>query len=153
MSARATATQTGRSRSVLSMIAGPLADIGGAFLLGAGSVVVLLAGAFVFGLVKGSLELPGKLRADRAGARRAEFARSLDVQRLMAMPRRVKLASDLRPGDVLHYLGGVHVVERIEPLPGGYVGVYAFDGPVSGIPPGRQVEVARERVAISDFAG
>jgi hypothetical protein len=136
---------------MLSLTIGPLASVGGAFLLGAGAVVVLLIGAFVFGLVKGSAELPGKLRTDRARARRAEFAQGINPRRLMALPRRTKLASDLQAGDVLHYLGGVHVIERIEQLPGGFVGVHAFDGPVSGIPPSRQVEIAQERVAIPDF--
>ncbi len=136
---------------MLSIVVAPLASIGGAFLLGAGAVVVLLVGAFVVGVVKGTAELPGKRRAERAGVRRAEFVQGFDLQRLMAMPRRVKLASDLQPGDVLHYLGGVHVIERIEQLPGGFVGVHAFDGPVSGIPPGKQVEVAREPIEIPDF--
>lgn len=129
----------------------PSASAGGAFLLGAGAVVVLLVGAFVAGIVKGTVELPGKRRVERSRVRRAEFVRGLDLQQLAAIPRRTKPASDLQPGDVLHYLG-VHVVERIEPLPGGYVGVHGFDGPVSGIPAGRQVEVAQHRVAIPDFA-
>jgi hypothetical protein len=137
---------------MLASVQLPCASIGGAFLLGAGAVVVLLAGAFVVGIVKGAAELPGKRRTQRTGARRAEFVQSLDPQQLAVVPRRTKPASDLQSGDVLHYLGGVHVIERIEPLPGGFVGVHAFDGPVSGIPPGRQVEVARERVAIPNFA-
>jgi hypothetical protein len=136
---------------MLSLTAGPLASIGGAFLLGAGAVVVLLAGAFIVGFVKGSLELPGKLRADRARVHRAEFVQGLDVRRLMAIPRRTKIASDLQPGDVIHYLGGVHIIERIEQLPGGFVGVHGFDGPVSGMPPNRQVQVAQERITIPDF--
>jgi hypothetical protein len=128
----------------------PFASIGGAFLLGAGAVVVLLVGAFVIGIVKGTAELPGKLRANRERARRADFVQGLDLQRLMALPRRTKLASNLQCGDVLNYFG-VHVIERIEQLPGGYIGVHAFDGPVSGIPPDRPVEVARERVVIPTF--
>lgn len=139
--------------AVLSVIGGPLASIGGAFLLGAGSVVVLLVGAFVVGVVKGTAELPGKRHAEQARVRRAEFVQRLDLKQLMAMPRRAKLASELQPGDVLHYLGGIHVIERIEQLPGGFVGVHAFDGPVSGIPPGKHVEVARERISIPAFTG
>lgn len=137
---------------MLSAASCPLASIGGAFLLGAGAVVALLVGAFVVGIVKGTAELPGKRRAERARVRRAEFVRSLDLRRLAAMPQRIKLAADLQAGDVLHYFG-VHVIERIEPLPGGHVGVHGFDGPVSGIPPDRQVEVARERISIPDFNG
>jgi hypothetical protein len=137
---------------VLSVGTAPLAGIGGAFVLGAGAVVVLLVGAFVVGIVKGATELPGKRRTQRAGDRRAEFVQGLDLRRLAAMPRRTKLASDLQSGDVLHYFG-VHVIERIEPLPGGHVGVHGFDGPVSGIPADRQVEVGQQRVAIPDFAG
>jgi hypothetical protein len=135
---------------VLSAAFWPLASVGGAFLLGAGAVVVLLVSAFVAGIVKGTAEMPGRRRAERSRVRRAEFVQGLDLQRLMAMPRRTKLPSDLQRGDVLHYFG-VHVVERIEQLPGGFIGVHGFDGPVSGIPPDRQVEVARERVAIPDF--
>lgn len=136
------------------MLAGvqlPCASIGGAFLLGAGAVVVLRAGALVAGIIKGTAELPGKRRAERSRVRRAEFVQSLDLQRLAAMPRRMKPAGDLQAGDVLHYFGG-HVVERVEPLPGGHVGVHGFDEPVSGIPASRQVEVAQQRVAIPDFA-
>lgn len=128
-----------------------LASIGGAFLLGAGAVVALLVGAFIVGIVKGTAELPGKHRAERAHVRRGEFVQSLDLQQLAVIPRRTKLASDLQPGDVLHYFG-LHVIERIESLPGGHVGVHGFDGPVSGIPASRQVEVAQQRVAIPDFA-
>jgi hypothetical protein len=136
------------------MLAGiqfPSASIGSAFLLGAGAVLLLLVGAFVVGIVKGTAELPGRRRAEQSRVRRAEFVQGLDLQRLAAIPRHTKLASDLQPGDVLHYFG-LHVVEHIEQLPGGHVGVHGFDGPVSGIPADRQVEVAQQRIAIPDFA-
>lgn len=152
MSGRARATaRIRRPGAVLSVGAAPLAGIGGAFMLGAGAVVVLLVGAFVVGIVKGTAELPGKRRAERSRVRRVEFVQSLDLQRLAGIPRRTKPASHLQAGDVLHYFG-VHVVERVEPLPGGHVGVHGFDGPVGGIPASRQVEVAQQRVAIPDFA-